>query len=284
MEQLDGESAKNIITVLGNFLMKGEKFKAIQLLRNLKNRNNIDITYFIDEILPFGDIVFYRYVKSENREMINSFHTFDKILHNMEPNIILDLLKFDIIEPYYSAEVNNTNISTVVYMIIQLCHYDEEVRKYLFQKYSIESSYNISEEGLLKHMFLVNFCNDIFVYIKACFDNNMLSSNVLNFNRILESYQAMYDKHKDIPKDKKRLRSRLIGITQLINKQCLYKLLMLPEYIEYKTNFESYHEYKEIIKQNNTKINNLEIKQLLDEICYDSYEYVNYRVPWGSQQ
>jgi len=279
MEQLDTKSTNNIITILGNFLLKGEKFKAIQLLRNLKNINNIDITYLIDEILPFGDIVFYRYVKSESREMINSFHTFDKILHNMETNIILDLLKFDIIEPYYSAEVNNTNIDIVIYMIIQLSHYDEEVRKYLFQKYSLDSSNNITEEGLLRHMFLVNVCNDIYVYIKACLDNNMLSPNVLNFDRILESYQAMYDKHKDIPKDKKRLRSRLIGITQLINKQCLDKLLMLPEYAEYKANFEYYHEFREIINKGN-----LEIKQLLDKICYDSYQYINDKVPWGSQR
>lgn len=279
MEQLDIESTNNIIAVLGNFLLKGEKIKAIQILRNLKNNNNIDITYLIDQILPFGDIVFYRYVKSESREIINSFHTFDKILHNNDTNLILDLLKFDIIEPYYSAEVNNTDIENVVYMIIQLSEYDEEVKKYLFQKYSLGSSNNISEEGLLKHMLLVNVCNDVFVYIHACFKNNMLSDKVLNFNRILESYQAMYDKHKDDPKDKKRLRSRLIGITQLINKQCLDNLIMLPEYKDYKAKFESNYEIKEILKTEN-----IQLKQILDKICYDSYEYVNYRVPWGSQQ
>jgi hypothetical protein len=278
MDKLDTKSSNNIIAILGNFLLKGEKFKAIQLLRNLKNENNIDITYLIDQILPLGDIVFYRYVKSESRKMINSFHAFDKILHTNDTNLVLDLLKFDIIEPYYSAKVNNTNIETVIYMIIQLSEYNEEVKQYLFQKYSISiGNYNnISEEGLLKHMLLENVCNDIFVYIRTSLEYNMTAPEVLNFNKILESYQVMYDKYKDDPKENKRLRSRLIGITQLINNQCLEHLLMLPEYIDYKAKFESYYEFKDTRSH--------EIKQLLEQICYDSYEYINYRVPWGSQR
>ena len=278
MDKLDTESTNNIIAILGNFLLKGEKFKAIQLLRNLKNKNNIDIMYLIDQILPLGDIVFYRYVKSESRNMMNSFHTFDKILHTNDTNLILDLLKFDIIEPYYSAKVNNTDIETVIYMIIQLSEYNEEVKEYLFQKYSLSigNSNNISEEGLLRHMLLENVCNDIFVYIRTSLEYNMTVPEVLNFDKILESYQAMYDKHKDDPKENKRLRSRLIGITQLINKQCLDYLLMLPEYEAYKAKFESYYEFKDTRSH--------EIKHLLEQICYDSYEYINYRVPWGSQR
>lgn len=272
MEQLDDESMNSIISVLGNIMIKGDNIKAIQLLRNLKQKN-IEITYLIDQILPFGDIIFYRYVKSVNRDMMNSFHTFDKILHTNDSNLILDLLKFDIIEPYYSVKVNKTDIATVIYMIIQLSDYDEKVKTYLFEKYAV------NEEGLLRHMFLENVCNDVFVYIRACLENNMTSPQVLNFDRIIDSYQAMYDKYKNNEKDKKRLQSRLIGITQLINKQCLDNLLMLPEYEDYKKRFESFYESKQIFKKENSQL-----KQLLDKICYDSYEYVNFRVPWGSQR
>jgi hypothetical protein len=303
MEQLTTFSANKLIALLCNYLIKGEKFKAIQLLRDLKNKNNnknnidIDITYLIDQILPFGDIVFYRYVKSENKDMINSFHSFDKILHTNDTNLILNLLKFDIIEPHYSAVVNNTTITTVVYMIIQLSEYDVEVKDYLFQKYSQgdsqEDSHNISEEGLLRHMLLENVCNDIFVYIKACLENKMISVNILNFDRILESYQAMYDKYKDNAKDNKRLRSRLIGITQLISKYCLDKLLMLPTYEDYKTKFESQDIIKKYTKDQSDQTNQsdqsdqtdqTELKQIINKICYDSYEYINFRVPWGSQR
>jgi hypothetical protein len=278
MNILDEQSANTLVGVLASFLERGEKFKTIKILRDLKAKK-VDISYLIDQILPLGDIIFYRFVKDEQRSLINSFNTFDKILHNLEPQTVIDLLHFNIIEPHIAAEVNNTSLDKVIYMIIQFTEYEPLVYDYLFKKYPRD----ITHEGLLNHMIFYNICHDIFIYINACNKSNRNTAEFLNFERILESYQRMYDKYKDDEKQRKFLRSRLIGLAPLISKQCKDRLLMMPEYEEYKAKFQSYYQ---INHTNDTDANRdtSEIIRLLDKICYDSYDWVNDKVPWGSQR
>ena len=292
LEELDIDSAKAITSLLQTMLVKNEKFNAIKLLRKLKYENNIDITYFIDQLLPLGEIVFYRFVKMESREMINSFHTYDKILHTIDYKAIIDLLEFNIIEPEYAAQVNEVSLDKVIYIIIQFSEYNDIVKDYLYKKYS----QHISDEGLLHHMIYYNVCNDIFVYVRACMQYDKCTSEFINFNKILESYQAMYDRHKDNDDFNVSLRSRLIGVLKLVKVLCLDKLLMMPEYTEYKEKFESYYNINETPDPTNktadTKSNtiyslgsdNKKMQNILDKLCYDSYEYINGVVPWGSQR
>jgi hypothetical protein len=177
MESLDTKkSVDYLIAMLVKLLINGEKFKAIQILRNLK-KQNVDITYLIDQVLPLGDIVFFRFVKTESRDLVNSFHAFDKYLHTMETSLILDLFKYDIIEPQYSAKINNVSLDKVIYMIIQFTEYNPTIKAYLFDKYSS----GVSNMGLLEHMIFYNVCHDIFIYINACNQDDRVINKLLNF-------------------------------------------------------------------------------------------------------
>lgn len=277
MATLDVQSAKYIITVLANLLLTGEKFKAILMLRNLKDKQNIDITHLINEVLPLGDIVFYRFVKSINPDLMNSFHAFDKYLHTLDTNVVLDLFKFDIIDPQYSAKINKVSLDKVFYMIIQFTEYNEDVISYLVEKYSSVVKY----QGLLEHMIYYNVCHDIFIYINACNQDDRIIHKLLKFTNILESYQAMYDKHEKDEKYNKCLRSRLIGLTQLIAKLCKDKQLIIPTYKEYHERFSSYYQINTNI---DTPTSQTKIQNLIEQICIDSYNYINDAVPWGSQR
>ena len=278
METLDTKSADYIISMLAKLLIDCEKFKAIQILRNLK-KQNIDITYLINQVLPLGDIVFYRFVKSESRNLMNSFHAFDKYLHTMETSLILDLFKYDIIEPQYSSQINTVSLDKVLYMIIQFTEYNPTIKDYLFEKYSSVAS----EQGLLEHMIFYNVCHDIFIYVNACNQDDRVINKLLNFKHILESYQAMYNKHKNDEKYNKCLRSRLIGITQIISQFCKENQLMMPEYNQYKEKFSSYYQINNTTTAQ-SPVSQKTIKKLLDQICLDSYNYINDAVPWGSQR
>lgn len=277
MKTLDTESSKYIITLLTNLLIQGEKIKAIQLLKNLKNVQKVDITYLIDQVLPFGDIVFYLFVKNESLDLLNSFHAYDKYLHTIETQLILDMFKFNIIAPEYSAKINSVSLEKAIYMIIQFTEYNEVVIEYLFEKYSGVVSYM----GLLEHMIYYNMCHDIFIYINACNQDDRVVEKLLKFEHILESYQEMYNKHKDDQKYNKCLRSRLIGLTQLISNLCRDKQLEMPTYKNYKQTFEKYYQ---INCNDHTSKTQEKIKNLLDKVCLESYNYVNDAVPWGSQR
>jgi hypothetical protein len=278
MESLDTKkSVDYLIAMLVKLLINGEKFKAIQILRNLK-KQNVDITYLIDQVLPLGDIVFFRFVKTESRDLVNSFNAFDKYLRAKETSLILDLFKYDIIEPQYSAELNEVSLDKVLYMIIQFTEYNPTIKAYLFDKYSSV----VSNVGLLEHMIFYNVCHDIFIYINACNQHDRVINKLLNFKHILESYQAMYNKHKDDETYNKCLRSRLIGLVQLISQFCKEHQLMMPEYNQYKTKFSSYYQINTTAAQ--SPASQKTIQKLLDQICLDSYNYINDAVPWGSQR
>ena len=90
----------------------------------------------------------------------------------------------------------------------------------------------------------------------------------------------MYDRFKDIKIRNKYMRSRLFGITQIINQLCKIHKLEMPEYKQYKNNFDRYYQ----INNDHTIETQQKIKKLLNRICYDSFIYINDAVPWGSQR
>lgn len=73
-------------------------------------------------------------------------------------------------------------------------------------------------------------------------------------------------------------------------------MYVIPEYSEYKAKFESYYNINETpAKSPKTSTTNSQtvhslgksnkkMKNILDKLCYDSYEYINSKVPWGSQR
>ena len=160
---------------------------------------------------------------------------------------------------------------------------------------SIEETKNINklkyklirdlDAQLLIHMVHYNICNDIFVYVKACVDSNMLSPEILNFDRILEAYQTMENTYKD-EVNNKCLRSRLVGVIKLISKYCLDKLANIPIFTEYKQHFNTYYNIQIMSRLNIENKNTQQSQQLskqLDLICIDSYKYINSQLSWGSQ-
>ena len=92
---LPADDMISICELLKFLLINGNIKELYTILKDFKNKiPDGDITYFLDYLLPFGNVLFYRYVKGECREMMNSFHTFDKILHTMKTEDIINVLNF----------------------------------------------------------------------------------------------------------------------------------------------------------------------------------------------
>jgi len=281
---IDGLALDDAIDLLRHLLSLGQKFKVIQILRDLKtNIENHDITYILNELLPLGDIIFYKYVKTESREIINSLYSFDKMLHFKTGKEIIDMIHHDIIEPEYAAELNSCTLYNVLYYIIQFSEYDDDVIQYLFGKYS--SKCVCSYEGLINHMLCKNVINDIMVYLKTCVSGGTLNSTSMSFESILASYKRMEEKYKmenTPPKDgyeNKFLRSRLIGVCSLIISLCVKHSIMLPTFIEFEAVLKSYYSVNHIEDFKYKE----EIIQLLNKLIYDCYMYVDMQLPWGLQ-
>ena len=338
VKKLTERDIRNKIAIICNFLPQHAEC-AVIIFENLQKQNidKLQIIQIIEEVLPLcdGNIKLLNYVNSFDCNILNMFKNLDKILHKLDTQSIRYLCDNKIININLSATLNNVSIEKVMYIIIQFSEYNIEIKKYLFDEYAIKyvnkkrktyiTNYiakanllniSISEENkilqalyykilrdleaqLLIHMLYYNVCNDIFVYIKACIDNNMLSADILNFNRILESFQAMDAKYKN-DKNNICLRSRLVGVIKLISDQCLYKVITIPEYTDYKKNFNTFYNIHNIkllqdvdvhIQTTNkktrkhTKITNKQqLINILDLICYDSYYYIDSQLPWGSQE
>jgi hypothetical protein len=290
-EQKDGKTQDDLaledaIELLKHLLSMGQKFKVIQILRDLKtNIEYNDITYLLSQLLPFGDIIFYKFVKTESREILNSLHSFDNMLHFKTSKEIIEMLHHDIIEPEYAAELNRCTLYNVLYYIVQFSEYDEGVIQYLFDKYSSRGVF--SYEGLVNHMLFKNVVNDVMVYLNTCITSGNLNGNTLSFTNILESYQRLVEKYEKENEhtpardgyDKKFLRSRFIGVCSLIVSLCVEHSIMLPTFIEFEAIFKSYYSVNNI---KDTKYQK-EIIQLLDKLIYDCYMYVDTQLPWGLQ-
>ena len=282
----DALALDDAIELLKKLLSLGQKFKVIQILRDLKtNIDDNDITYILNELLPHGDIIFYKFVKTESREILNSLYAFDRMLHFKTSKEIINMIHHDIIEPEYAAELNDCTLFNVLYYIVQFSEYDESVIQYLFEKYSSKGVF--SYEGLINHMLCKNVINDIMVYLKTCINNGNLNSESLSFESVLSSYKRMAEKYKKEIQpigdgdgyQNKFLRSRLIGVCSLIVSLCVQHSIMLPTFIEFEAILKSYYNVNHIEDFKYKE----EIIQLLDKLIYDCYMYVDMQLPWGLQ-
>jgi hypothetical protein len=245
--------------------------KVYEILRNLKRHSQGgDISYFLDALLPFGDLLFYRFVKDESRDIINSFHTFDKILHKSSTEDVINLLKFHIVEPEHSAIVNDSTVETVLYMIIQLSEYRDEIIDFVFHDYARY----VSLEGLTKHMLFTNITNDIMVYIKAIREKNLFTEEYVTFKHVLLSFERMCSNE-----DTKHLtRSRLNNVIRLYIGMLKKNSIMLPNFSEFQNHFHKLY----TIQNNNQALNSKTIYTLMNKLCIECYNYINNddELPW----
>jgi len=284
-----GVTLENAIELLKSMLIIGQKINVIKMLKDIKKdiKNN-DITYFLNELLNYGDIIFYKYVKTESREIVNSLYSFDKILHFKTGKEIIEMLHYDIIEPEFSAKLNSCTVSNVLYYIIQFSEYNEEVIQYLHDNYSLNDVF--SYEGLVKHMLFKNYMFEIMTYLKKYFAScngkrlDITFENILaSYKHLIDNYEIEYSKNPHNEEvNPKYLRSRLFGICSIIAHISKKFEVMLPSFEDYETCFQSKITFSnfdnfELLEEKK------ELQKKIKKIIYDSYSYIDMKLPWAFQ-
>jgi len=257
----------NVCNLLKYLISNNERGKVYKILKDFKFKvPDGDISYFLNELLPWADVLFCRFIKGENKDIINSFHTFDKILHGFPVKDIITLLDLDIIEPVYSAQVNETTLEHVIYMIMQFSEYRDEIISYMFGKYPNI----ITITGFINHLLFSNINNDIIVYLKALHEKNIMNPEYITFERVLESYKFMYEKNANA----NYLNSRILHVIDLLVNTCNKYQVMMPSITEY---------CKSLQKLYTVKDNNKQIINAMNKLCFDCHNYINEKLPWGLQ-
>ena len=319
LKKLDENSIKFWSGSIMILLQLGEKtdiYKAIEIIKKLQTFNiHIEsIITIIENVLPFSDIIFMMFVKSIDNNILNKLTNLDALFHRLEPDVIMNLLKHKIIDIEHMALINNITIEKAILFTIQFSLYNDNIIQYLINKYIIKQKdipqilqtqqqhntqrshnifmmrqkiqHRITQESILdkffsnlvQHMVCDNVKNEIFIYIKSCITGNMIQPEILNFKNILESFNKLNDTFKD-DIDNRRLRSRLVGVTKLISKYCTDKLLTIPTYKDYQTNFNTFYK----THTPDTINDNKQLLIQIDLICQDSYNYINLQLPWGAR-
>jgi len=325
LKKLDENSIKFWSGSIMILLQLGEKtniYKAIEIIKYLQCiKIHIEsIITIIEFVLPFSDIIFMMFVKSINNNILNKITNLDALLHRLEPDVIMKLLKHNIIDIEQMALISDITIEKAILYTIQFSLYNDNIIQYLINKYIIKEQdipqilqtqqklphtqqqntqrshnifmmrqkiqHRITQESILdkffsnlvRHMVCENVQNEICVYIKACITGNMIEPEVLNFKNILISFNKLNNTFKD-DIDNRRLRSRLIGVIKLISTYCLDKLLTIPTYKDYQTNFNKFRNLNNL----ETIKNNKKLLIQIDLICQDSYNFINLQLPWGSR-
>ena len=72
------EDIMRVCELLVYLIQNNQRGKVYTILKNFKASSpNSDITFFLNELLPYGDLLFYRYVRGECQDMMNSFYTYE---------------------------------------------------------------------------------------------------------------------------------------------------------------------------------------------------------------
>jgi hypothetical protein len=251
------------------YLMKNnQRGKVYTILKDFKARApESDITFFLNELLPYGDLLFYRYVRGECQDMMNSFYTFDQIMHNMKPDDIINLLKFDIIQPEYAARINEVSLDTVLYMIMQFNEYQDGTIEWLMQKYTGV----INNIGLANHILFYNVIHDIMVFLKALREKDNLKEDFVSFDKVLESYEFIHKNNAG----NILTRSRLINAINIYVDICKKESHIMPHFDTFYNKFNRLFTVSGV----NAKL----LKKALRQLCKDCHNYISDKLPWGLQ-
>lgn len=259
------EDVYSVCELLKYLMQNNEQKKVYTILKDFKNKvPDADITFFLDALLPYGNLLFYRYVKGESLDMMNSFHTFDKIFHTMDPALIINLLKFDIIQIEHSAKINNCSMQHIIYMIIQFNEYQEQLINYMFETYNEIVNYI----GLAEHMLYNNIINDIIVYLKALLEKNLMIVEYIDFEKVLNSYEHIQKNNQNSILS----RSRMINVITLFINICKKDEMMMPDYDEFKKRFRNQYTLSGEIEK---------LENALDRLSKDCHDHINGMLPWA---
>jgi hypothetical protein len=238
-----------------DLITKGKTINLLMILKKIKKECN-DISFIVNQLLEHGDLLFYRYVKQEYPDILNSYSAMDIILHSQKPTNIIQILEYNIFDFEYSAKVNEEPIEKVMYMFLQFTEYDEIIKEFMFKKYPDI----LNEYGLFKHLLFYNVPNEVIVYMKACMDNDKFTDYYVNLTKILESYTDLKNKNTGSI----FLRSRLINVINMIINIHTFNDYPLPSYEEFLEHFKKFYSIKDTSVE----------KDFLKEVPYDIYNHI----------
>ena len=251
------------------YLSKGDTVSVIKVLRKLLADGN-DIDYIIVRLLAFGNLLFYQFVKQARKDLLNHFEAYDEITHACKPVELIQLLKYNILELEHAAKINKVeSLEATIYMFLQLADYNDEVKAYLWKRYSNL----VSTQGLFHHWIYENIPHEVVVYLKTL-QNDEIESNstvqnqfdkrIINFNKIMKSFRVMECKFRGST----MLRSRLINVLRMVINAVVNDGLELPSREEFTKHFESKYTIK-----------NADEKPLFMELLpWDFYWYISCEV------
>jgi hypothetical protein len=245
-----------------NLLSSGDNkeiCKTINILKKLLADGH-DIDYIIVRLLCHGSLLFFQFVKQIRRDLLNHFEAYDEVVHACEPHEIIELLKFGVLELEHATKINNMeSLETTIYMFIQITDYEDTIQDYLWQTYSNL----LSKQGLLRHMVLYSVQHEISVYLKSL-NINEFNERLVNFNKILKSYEVMEEKYKG----SRLLKGRLKNLIRMIIDIVLNQGLKLPTIIEFLEKFKNTYTIK----------NNVDPPMFLQDLPWYAYWHISIEI------
>lgn len=234
-EKLD--KCDEAITKMAALLAMGRSIPVLQSLKRIRS-GCTNIEFVLKQLLPFGDLLFYRYMKSEARNLLNHFDTYDTIFHSVTPATLKQLFDFDILEPHYAAKINGFSLRETLCFIVQFAEYDETFRDYILGKFTGL----ICKNDIYNHILFRNIANEIVIYMKACQNDDKLSAEFVNITEILHTYQCLEDKNEGSP----MLNSRLLNTIRMIVKAVKNAEYILPTLEQFQREFARYYNINDI--------------------------------------
>lgn len=244
------------------FLSSGdtkEIFKAINILKKLQT-DGYDIDNIIFQLLCHGSLLFFQFVKQIKRDLLNQFEAYDKIVNSCEPNEIIELLKFGVLELEYATKINNMeSLDATIYMFIQLTRYEDTIQNYLWQNYASI----ISKQGLLRHMVLRNIPHEIAVYLKSL-GKNEFNEEFIVFHKVLSSYEDMEVKYKGLP----IVKGRLVNLIRMIVDMVFNQGFEFPSMTEFVEAFNKVYTMKDYT----------DIPSFLQVLPLETHRYIDMKI------
>jgi hypothetical protein len=243
-----------------------EIFKAINILRKLIETGH-DIDYVIVRLLCYGSLLFFQFVKQVRRDLLNHFEAYDEVVHACTPREIIELLKFGVLELEHATKINKmVSLEATVYMFMQLTDYDDTIQTYLQEQYPTL----ICKQGLLNHMILRSIPHEMAVYLKSL-SAEEFNERLINFRKILRSYETMEEKYRDSP----MLKGRLVNLIRMIIDMVFNQGYQLPSLDEFLVAFRKVYTMKD---SNNILIDYSDAPMFLQTLPWDAYCYISMKI------
>ena len=132
-------------------------------------------------LLCHGSLLFFQFVKQIRRDLLNHFESYDYVVNACKPCEIIEMLQFGVLELDHAMTINKMeSLEATIYMFIQLTHYEDSIKDYLWKTYPTL----LSNQGLVRHMVLRNVLHEISVYMKGLQGTEEFTERLVNFHKI----------------------------------------------------------------------------------------------------